>query len=111
MVPKAIERRLTANDVDVAAASRELAGRRLPIFVGSEAHRATALVGAAKIQELCNEPTMAVNAEDYLHLTGFAVGREQAVIVPRKRPSSVSCRPPTTPRGKARPSSWLQTPE
>lgn len=30
---------------------------------------------------MCNEPAIAVNAEDYLHLTGFAVGADHAVIV------------------------------
>lgn len=79
-VPEAIERRLSTNE-DFIAAAEELAARRQAIFVGSGACRASALVGAAKIQETCHEPAMAVNAEDYLHLTGFVVGREQAVIV------------------------------
>jgi hypothetical protein len=75
---------LATNDDAAAAAATKLAEGRLPIFVGSGAHRTGALMGTAKTQELCNQPAMAVNAEDYLHLTGFAAGPEHVVISARR---------------------------
>ncbi|MBA3450406.1 MAG: SIS domain-containing protein, partial [Chloroflexia bacterium] len=38
-------------------------------------------VGAAKFHETSHRQALAVNAEEYLHLVGFAVGATDAVIV------------------------------
>jgi glucosamine 6-phosphate synthetase-like amidotransferase/phosphosugar isomerase protein len=80
LVPGAIEQYLQRAD-DVVAAAPLLRDRRQLIFVGSGACRAAALIGAAKICETCRRPALAINAEEYLHLIGFAVDRRDTVIV------------------------------
>lgn len=50
-------------------------------FVGSGPARTASMIGAAKIIETNRIHTMSVNAEEYLHLNGFAIKSSDAVIV------------------------------
>lgn len=56
-------------------------GSRHLIFVGSGPTRASSLLGAAKVRETSHEHAHACNAEEYLHLVGFAVGADSAVVI------------------------------
>jgi len=81
-LPAAIEAVFTSPAMaQLAGTAAELASRRNIILVGSGASRAAALVGAAKFHETSHRQALAVNAEEYLHLVGFAVGAADAVIV------------------------------
>lgn len=78
-VPDAISACLTDRPTIAAFADAGL-GRHV-VFVGNGPLRAAALLGAAKIRETCHEPASACNAEEYLHLFGFSVGRNDAVVL------------------------------
>ena len=81
-LPAAIERLFqSAAMEDLARAAADLVNREAMIYVGSGASRAAALVGAAKLHETVRRHALAVNAEDYLHLIGFAVGSADGVLV------------------------------
>lgn len=81
-VPAAIEAVLGPPIADrLADAAADLVGSRHLICVGSGTARAAALVGAAKFHETSRRHAMAVNAEEYLHLVGFAASAEDGVLI------------------------------
>lgn len=81
-LPAAIEAVLRpATTERLAEAAVGLASQEHLIFVGSGAARAAALVGAAKMHETVRRHALAVNAEEFLHLIGFASGVADGVVV------------------------------
>jgi len=81
-LPTAIETVLRSPAAEqLARVATDLAGCRHLVFVGSGPGRAAALVGAAKLHETACRHALAVNAEEYLHLIGFAVGSDDGVVV------------------------------
>ena len=82
MLPAAIETVLRPPAAQrLAEAADRLASREHLIVVGSGAARAAALVGAAKVHETVRRHATAVNAEEFLHLVGFATGEADGVVV------------------------------
>jgi glucosamine--fructose-6-phosphate aminotransferase (isomerizing) len=81
-LPAAIESVLRSPTADhLADAAAELMPCRHLICVGSGASRAAALIAAAKLHETVRRHALAVNAEEYLHLIGFAASATDGVLV------------------------------
>lgn len=79
-LPERVQQRL-ADATGLPEAARAVVAARHVLVVGSGAARTAAWVGAAKLYETCRRHAVAVNAEEYLHLLGFAVGADDVVVV------------------------------
>jgi glucosamine--fructose-6-phosphate aminotransferase (isomerizing) len=79
-VPGAVEVML-GDGSRVAALADHLEHAATLAFVGSGMSRAPALIGASKIMETTGRHTIAVNAEEYLHLWGLSMNERDGVVV------------------------------
>ncbi|WP_110929958.1 SIS domain-containing protein [Paenibacillus bouchesdurhonensis] len=80
-VPEMIHRIYKEEHQKLMEASQAYLEARNYVFVGSGPSRSSALVGAAKIVETSRGQVTFCNAEEYMHLFGFAVKSPDVVVV------------------------------
>jgi glucosamine 6-phosphate synthetase-like amidotransferase/phosphosugar isomerase protein len=81
ILPNGFRDRNKKSQQDILLAAKALVPCRHLLYIGSGSYRSTALIGAAKIIETSRRHITACNAEEYLHLVGFAVRTEDGVVV------------------------------
>jgi glucosamine--fructose-6-phosphate aminotransferase (isomerizing) len=82
IVPGLMSAALAMSDPIVAEIATREAGRHMYLFSGAGPNRASAVVGAAKVEECSPDHAMAVHLEDYHHYTSNKVGEPLWLLVP-----------------------------
>jgi glucosamine 6-phosphate synthetase-like amidotransferase/phosphosugar isomerase protein len=80
-LPDVVQRLVGQDDEIFRKPAEMIAQSRHALYVGSGLNRICALVGAAKIVETSRKHVTFSNAEEYLHLFGFAVRENDAVVI------------------------------
>lgn len=80
-VPQVIRRIYTEELEKINRSAQKFLEARCYAFAGSGPARSASMIGAAKIIETNRCRIMTTNAEEYLHLNGFAIKSPDAVIV------------------------------
>lgn len=80
-VPQIIRRIYREDHDKIRANAQKFLEARCYAFVGSGSARTASMIGAAKIIETNRCRIMTTNAEEYLHLNGFAIKSPDAVVV------------------------------
>jgi glucosamine 6-phosphate synthetase-like amidotransferase/phosphosugar isomerase protein len=80
-LPDVIQLLVEQDDVVFQKPADMIARSRHVLYVGSGLNRSCAMVGAAKIVETSRKHATFSNAEEYLHLFGFAVREHDSVVL------------------------------
>lgn len=80
-LPQAIQHIVEQDEILFQKPAEAIAQSRHTLFVGSGLNRSGAIIGAAKIVETSRRHVTFSNAEEYLHLFGFAVRENDSVVV------------------------------